>query len=139
MRYGLLSLCGFVAACAVLFALLLRPDPAAELKHDLRLPASSQVWLVRDAKPDRAIAVSETNGAYKLFSAARIFVDSDVRGRWVISCTVLDVPRAPYQFKLPSSLRQNLKGSDVSQNYDHFPTGDEIDAFIIAHRIDWAL
>lgn len=140
MRYGWQSLFGFLTACAVLFALSLRSDPTvAELKHDLDLPAISQVWLVGDAKPGRVIAVSEVNGAYKLFSAARVPVDSGVLGRWFISFTILEAPHAENQFKLPFQRRQNHKGPDVSQLYDHFPTDDEIHAFLIAHRIDWAL
>ncbi|TVP99593.1 MAG: hypothetical protein EA381_09470 [Planctomycetaceae bacterium] len=140
MRYGWLPLFGFFTACAVLFALSLRSDPtAAELKRDLELPAMSQVWLVGDAKPDRVIAVSETNDTYKLFSAARVPVDSGVLGRWFISFTVLDALDAENQFKLPFQRRQNHKGPGVSQLYDHFPTDDEIHAFLIAYKIDWAL
>ena len=140
MRYGLLRLFGFLTACAILFAISLRPDStAAEIKRDLKLPATSHVWIDGDAKPDRAIAVSETNGAYKLFSAARIPVDSGVLGRWFIAFTALNAANAEYQFKVSSQRRQNHKGPDVSQLYDHFPTDDEIRAFLIAYSIDWAL
>ena len=140
MRYGLLPLLGLVSACAVLFTFSLRPDStAAELRRDLQIPATSQVWLISDAKPDRVIAISETDGAYNLFSAARIPVDSDRPGRWSISFTLLDVPPAPHRFKYTNHTRPNLKGPDVAQSYDHFPTEDEIAAFLVSHRIDWAL
>ena len=136
MRYSLLTLIVLVTTCAIVFAFLLRPDPIAkELRRDLNVPSTSQVWVIDGRSDNNVVAVTETDGAYKLFNAFR-FTESGTRSQWFISFVILDVPPAKYAFKFRSSLGPNLKGPDVAQTYDHFPTEAEIENFVAAHRID---
>jgi len=136
MRLGLLALMAIVTTCVILLTCLPHSDPfAAELKRDLNLPSPSQIWIVGKRRVDRAIAISETNGVYKIFSAARI-TESGSLSKWFVSFNVLNVRPEKHAFKLPHPLRPNLKGADVAQTYDHFPTGDEIGEFLAAHSLD---
>ncbi|TWT77583.1 hypothetical protein Pla100_63130 [Neorhodopirellula pilleata] len=136
MRYKLLTLMTIVTICAILIAFLPRSDPfTAELQRDLNLSTTAQIWIIGKRRVDRVTAVSETDGTYKLFNAYRI-PRPDSLSRWVISFNVLNVSHSEYSSKLPLSRRQNSKGPDTAQTYDHYPTAAEIRGFLAVHPLD---